>query len=918
MKRGFIFFTLVLCTSLAIGQEQGLYAIKSNESFFKSKLQVDSFGNIYNLHVNENGETILTKINACGTKLWSKSIAGAKATGKRDILTENIQQLYVGKSVYVVLDQSYSSIFSGGYRYIVHCFTSQGKYQWSKILPYNPYKQILKFNAFVDKQDALNLFYYDLTYTREAYMDSLHYNVVRFGSKTGEVLAQKRFDEANDINIWPKHCSTPIIKYNSAIGSIEIIRIGGIKPEKLLLRYNDLAPVANYTQNIFFKNIQPEKTLIDQVGIYATIDTDIGRFSSGFDSLFLISFKKQYSRTEYLSLGVINVSPNGAWLLSQDLTNVYSEYFDFINQKNYRILSGVNIIAGFKATVEQLYDVIKGEGLIYNIMQHGSTKTSKAHQFEVIRPWTNTCNDTLQPNWLLNSTDTIVFNWQKKDITIGKPFNFKDTVFVVKEADVKVVKLCSPDTWLPSDFLPNDTIICNNSFVINPQLDSIKAKFLWSTGDTNTTIKVDSSAYYYLSLSNGFCTVTDSVHITFLNKTIEQLNESYTICKGDSLALNVENSAYFKLITSSSDTLFLDSLNPKLYIKELGKYQLKTINTTPCTLDFQFTLKQSNVSITLPSDTIICPDSSIYLSLDTNYTSYWYVNGLLVDSLKNIYQIKPKTDTIISVKLIDSFSCQASDTMQVKSYDVFSVDFALDSSYACIKDSFKIDIKSRGGKAPYQYFYNDSLIAKDSFKLSFLSNQIEPYKLVVKDACKQEFLFSTKLNYSGLPQLNIHFQGNDTLLLGSKISAKSLSSSANIKWYINDAFYALGDEITYTANDTGIYLLKAIANNQFCIDSALRKYYITQPFIYVPNVFSPSNDDVNEYWLPVCYKCQIVEYTIYNRWGQRIFSGDGTEYWSGRQKNGEVLPSDMYLAIIKYRDETGKHYIINSPVYIVN
>lgn len=75
--------------------------------------------------------------------------------------------------------------------------------------------------------------------------------------------------------------------------------------------------------------------------------------------------------------------------------------------------------------------------------------------------------------------------------------------------------------------------------------------------------------------------------------------------------------------------------------------------------------------------------------------------------------------------------------------------------------------------------------------------------------------------------------------------------------------------------------------------------------VEVPNVFSPNNDGVNDLFVPV-YQCVFVGYdlTIFNRWGEKIYSTQSQLDGWDRKYRGVDCPSDVYIWSLKY---TGYH-----------
>jgi len=70
---------------------------------------------------------------------------------------------------------------------------------------------------------------------------------------------------------------------------------------------------------------------------------------------------------------------------------------------------------------------------------------------------------------------------------------------------------------LPVPFLGNDTTICDGT---NLLIDaSGYAGYLWNDGSTNATLTVSDSGLYFVTVSDGVCSGTDSINITTINCT---------------------------------------------------------------------------------------------------------------------------------------------------------------------------------------------------------------------------------------------------------------------------------------------------------------------------------------------------------------------------------------------------------------
>lgn len=71
--------------------------------------------------------------------------------------------------------------------------------------------------------------------------------------------------------------------------------------------------------------------------------------------------------------------------------------------------------------------------------------------------------------------------------------------------------------------------------------------------------------------------------------------------------------------------------------------------------------------------------------------------------------------------------------------------------------------------------------------------------------------------------------------------------------------------------------------------------------VYLPNVFSPNGDGVNDTVRPMLGECGLVRYhfQVFTRWGQLVFeSTQPGEGWNGRIK-GQDAPPDTYILVAR-------------------
>lgn len=74
---------------------------------------------------------------------------------------------------------------------------------------------------------------------------------------------------------------------------------------------------------------------------------------------------------------------------------------------------------------------------------------------------------------------------------------------------------------------------------------------------------------------------------------------------------------------------------------------------------------------------------------------------------------------------------------------------------------------------------------------------------------------------------------------------------------------------------------------------------LESPFNYfIPNVFSPNDDQINDVFSPNVSNINEWKCLIYNRWGQEIYTlNNGVNSWDGRTSSGKKVPEGTYYYV---------------------
>ena len=107
-------------------------------------------------------------------------------------------------------------------------------------------------------------------------------------------------------------------------------------------------------------------------------------------------------------------------------------------------------------------------------------------------------------------------------------------------------------------------------------------------------------------------------------------------------------------------------------------------------------------------------------------------------------------------------------------------------------------------------------------------------------------------------------------------------------WQMGDGGISYDDNPTYTYPMEGAdyYVLMTAFNEVGCFDTASIDIHVFEELIfYVPNTFTPNDDEKNQTFYPVLsqgMKRTYMEFYIYNRWGELVFESHDPAYgWDG-------------------------------------
>lgn len=232
--------------------------------------------------------------------------------------------------------------------------------------------------------------------------------------------------------------------------------------------------------------------------------------------------------------------------------------------------------------------------------------------------------------------------------------------------------------------LGNDTTLCSGQTLILNAGNS-GADYLWQNGSSGRSLTVSNSGKYWVRVSNGCETVTDTINVTFIQTPIIDFGPDKTLCAGNPVTLNAGQ--------SGATYLWQDgSTNATFTVNKAGTYAVQVSRgkcTATDTININFAIPPV---INLGQDTTLCNGQSLFLDVFTPGATY-----LWQDSTTNpYYNITQSGTYAVEVSIGD---CKKSDTVIVS---FPNADFNLgDSTTICNSTTYVLDVTNTNPQATY-------------------------------------------------------------------------------------------------------------------------------------------------------------------------------------------------------------------------
>jgi trimeric autotransporter adhesin len=304
------------------------------------------------------------------------------------------------------------------------------------------------------------------------------------------------------------------------------------------------------------------------------------------------------------------------------------------------------------------------------------------------------------------------------------------------------------------------------------------------------------------------------------------------------------------------------------------------------------------------------------------YTFQWGPNGQSTQNLTGI----PTGN--YNVTVMDNNGCTTS-TQVFIGEDPGPTASVLSENEICDQANGTATVNATGGLGVYTYLWSDSNGQTTSTATGLAAGT---YTVIVSDGgCST----TQTVNVMETPGPNAGFSANPQVLtiMDGPVSFLDNSSGnvVNWAWTLGDGSLGNGESFDHQYTNIGTYLVTLIiTDNNGCQDTTIDTIKVKDIYtLYIPNVFTPNGDGINDYFFPqgVSVDPDNFDMYIFDRWGNMMFHTskwladiNRSEGWNGTQDNNgtynEVV-MDVYVYRILTKEVMGpKHEYIGRVALI--
>ncbi len=429
-------------------------------------------------------------------------------------------------------------------------------------------------------------------------------------------------------------------------------------------------------------------------------------------------------------------------------------------------------------------------------------------------------------------------------------------------------------------FNPIGPLCVGNSFGL--PLNSLEG----FTGTWSPALNNQTTTTYTFTPNTGQCALTGSLEVIINPNPTIQINESPEICEGQSATLTTSTSATGGTYSwqPGGQTSNQITVSPTTTTTYSVSY---TLNGCTSSLTSAVVTVNPNIPVDAGANVSVCQGGQVTLTASGTPNNVW--SGGISDGVA----FTPTQTTTYYVTGTSASGCITTDSVIVTVNNNPTINAGTPLT-VCIGD--QIVLQGSGAGTNGTYTWSNGVIDGQPFTV----NGTQTYTLTGTDANGCEGTATVLV--TGLPIPDAQFTANPTIgdiPLTVDFSNNS-QNATDYLWNFGNGEVSIvqnlnNQQSVYTT--FGEYAVWLVASNGICADSMSALITATaNPWIFVPNVFTPNGDDANEIWMIDTKNMETIDLIIVNRWGNLMAKiEDLNGGWDGKTPDGSDATDGTYF-----------------------
>ena len=469
-----------------------------------------------------------------------------------------------------------------------------------------------------------------------------------------------------------------------------------------------------------------------------------------------------------------------------------------------------------------------------------------------------------------------------------------------------------------------------------------------ATEQIQTVFPSETSIYRVTITDDIGCVATDSVSVIVNEKPVADAGEDISVCNGSNVQLNAVQTEGVTYFWTPGFPLLDDPTlpNPTVLTKENSSFTL-TVSNENCTATDEVNVSfYDGVDLQVSVDDKKCLGDTVTVVVsgaDSYKWSPWY-QGMCESTACDTVRFVPENDVHFVIKGETTEGCKDSISVDVDMIE----DEILHSQMIQICEGTSIEIFGKERTEPGTYCdtitYSSGCMEISCVELSFHeiieTSEVEQicqgesitfdgqeitesgkYCQELKSVNGCDSIFCLIVEVLDLPEITIEAD-TEIINIGSSVQISVVEDYPHYEW-TSEQFIDCYDcqTINVKPEKTDTFQVEVTDING-CKNVGSIRIKVLQGCeieeILIPNAFTPDNNGKNDFFRIANLEDDVdaVHISIFNRWGEQVYSARGNRGWDGMYK-GEPAPPEVYIYVITIECKDGDNRVFKGDLTLI-